>query len=260
VNRALAVDPTNVGLNRYFIYNNAKLKNPDALASIEKFMNVPDQNFITLDYIYYAQLLKDNKREQEAVIQYEKALQMESSNIAIYKELGDTYFALKEYDKAIENYNIFIEKGGNQVKGNDYIYLGLSYYNAAADEKDAVEKENYCIAGDSIFAYVVEMAPNSYFGNFWRARVQTLLDINREKGLAKPYYEAAAELLSIDTTKNTKELIECYDYLGYYYMLLYEKSKDKNDLKTSKGYWQSVIELDPTNATAIKVLKGMQGL
>jgi tetratricopeptide (TPR) repeat protein len=260
VNKALAVDPNNVRLQRYFFYNNAKLKHPEAITYAEDFMNTPDQNFISTDFIYYAQLLKEQKREQEAVVQYEKALQIDGNNALIYKELGGVYFALKQYDKAIENYTLFIQKGEKQVTGADHIFLGLSYYNAAADEQDAVKKENLCIAGDSVFASVIEMAPNSYFGHFWRARMQTLLDPSREKGLAQPYYEAAVELLSKDPTKYIKEQIECYDYLGYYYMLLHEKSKDNNDLKTSKSYWQKIIELDPENATAKKVLKGMQGL
>jgi len=260
VNKALAVDANNTAFKRYFVYNNVELKNPDALAITENFINTPNQNLIAQDYIYYAQLLKNNKREQESITQYEKVLQMDNNNVAIYKELGDIYFALNEYDKAIENYNFFIKKGNSQVKGNDYIYLGLSYYNAAANEKDAVRKESYVIAGDSVFAYVAEAAPNSYFGNFWRARVQSLLDPSREKGLAKPYYESAAELLSQDPTKNTKEQIECYDYLGYHYMLLFEKTKNNNDLKTSKKYWQKVIELDPKNSNALKVLKGIENL
>ena len=261
INKALAVDPNNVRLKRYFVYNNAKLKNPEAITYAENFMNTPDQNFISTDFTYYAQLLRDNKRDKEAITQYEKAFQMDGNNVALYKEMGETYFTLKEYDKAIENYLLFIEKGGNQVKGTDHIYLGMCYYNAATDEQDAVKKENLCMAGDSVFAGIVEMAPSNYFGHFWRARMQTLLDPNREKGLAMPYYEAAAEILSKDTTKNVKELIECYDYLGYYYMLQSEKSKNNNELlKISKSYWQKIIELDPTNATAVKVLKGMQGI
>ena len=46
-------------------------------------------------------------------------------------------------------------------------------------------------------------------------------------------------------------LIECYSYLGYYYLL-------KSDYATSKEYWNKILAIDPTNATANKSLDGIK--
>ena len=40
-------------------------------------------------------------------------------------------------------------------------------------------------------------------------------------------------------------------YLGYYYLL-------KSDYATSKEYWNKILAIDPTNATANKALDGIK--
>ena len=52
----------------------------------------------------------------------------------------------------------------------------------------------------------------------------------------------------MDSVKFRKELIESYQYLGYYYYL-------QEDNVKSKSYWQEVLFLDPKNQQAIDVIK-----
>lgn len=68
--------------------------------------------------------------------------------------------------------------------------------------------------------------PDSYMGNFWRARTNSVIDHLSTAGLAKPYYEKAIEL--IDPEKNPKQLLEAYRYMAYYYYL--QEDRD-NSLK-----------------------------
>ena len=42
-----------------------------------------------------------------------------------------------------------------------------------------------------------------------------------------------------------------YSYLGYYYLL-------KSDYPTSKEFWNKILAIDPTNATAKKALEGIK--
>ena len=68
-------------------------------------------------------------------------------------------------------------------------------------------------------------------GYFWRARVNAILDPNTELGLAKPYYEKVVEILEkTNTAERKKEMIEAYQYLGYYYYL-------KEDMTNSLIYF-----------------------
>ena len=48
------------------------------------------------------------------------------------------------------------------------------------------------MSADSVFHAIVEAAPDSYLGNFWRARANSALDPETTQGLAKPFYEEVA--------------------------------------------------------------------
>ncbi|EJW0685513.1 hypothetical protein N8K20_005103, partial [Escherichia coli] len=99
---------------------------------------------------------------------------------------------------------------------------------------------------------VAEQAPDSYLGDMWRARTHSAMDPETTEGLAKPYYEKVVDvLLAKNEPRYNSALIECYSYLGYYYLL-------KSDYATSKEYWNKILAIDPTNATANKALDGIK--
>ena len=77
------------------------------------------------------------------------------------------------------------------------------------------------------------------------------LDPETTKGLAKPFYEQTATLIEgkADPRYNSV-LIECYSYLGYYSLL-------QKDNELSLTYWNKILVIDPTNATATKAIAGI---
>jgi tetratricopeptide (TPR) repeat protein len=87
----------------------------------------------------------------------------------------------------------------------------------------------------------------------WRGRINATLDPEGKLELAKPFYEKCAELASTDATKNKKDLIEAYQYLGWLAL-----QKDKN--AEAKQYYQKVLELDPANEEAKKVVSTINKL
>ena len=101
---------------------------------------------------------------------------------------------------------------------------------------------------DTALTMLVQKVPDLAVAYFWRARVNTNFDPESKLGLAKPYYEQFIERASKDSVKFKKELIESYQYLGYYYYL-------QEDNVKSKSYWQEVLFLDPENKQAIDVIK-----
>lgn len=46
-------------------------------------------------------------------------------------------------------------------------------------------------------------------------------------------------------------LVECYSYLGYYYLVA-------NKLAESKDYWNKTLIIEPSNATAKRALDGIK--
>ena len=119
------------------------------------------------------------------------------------------------------------------------------------------------MAADSVFHSIAEAAPDSYLGNFWRARANSALDPETTLGLAKPFYEEVATLLeSKNDPHYNSALIECYSYLGYYYLLAIEnpalKAEAMANKEKSKEYWNKILAIDPANATAKRALDGIK--
>ena len=257
--QGLKEEPDNFILNRILMYNYWEQKKyEEGMKIANKFMNRKDHDFISLDHIFYARLLQENKNANEAISQYETALGLDSSRVTIYKELADLYEDMGQHDNAILNYDLYMKKNEKQVMISDYFTLGKMYYNAATslianasdneDNKQVIT--NYAREADQLFLFVAEKAPDSYLGNFWRARINAVLDPETESGLAKPYYESAINLMDKNNPKDAKNLIECYSYLGYYYYL-------QNDKDKSKEYWNKIIDIDPNNKTALDALNSM---
>ena len=93
--------------------------------------------------------------------------------------------------------------------------------------------------------------PDLAVAYFWKARVNTNFDPESKLGLAKPFYEQFIEKAAADNGKFKKELIESYQYLGYYYYLQEDNAK-------SITYWQEVLKLDPENKQATEVIKQLK--
>lgn len=101
---------------------------------------------------------------------------------------------------------------------------------------------------DTALTILAQKVPDLAVAYFWRARINTNFDPESKLGLAKPYYEQFIERASTDSVKFKKELMESYQYLGYYYYL-------QEDNVKSITYWQEVLFLDPENQQAIDVIK-----
>lgn len=252
VKQYLEKDTNHFVLRRLRMYNEFELKDTNVNSSAEKFMNETDTSkYIHYDYVYYAKVLKNKKEYEKSNKNIEKALVLDSTATDLYRTMGENYQSLNNYDKAIENYLILLEKG--RVTLGDYQVLGQTYYFAGTNitsQQDSLKRVSYLLKADSMFSVVAEKAPSKPLGNFWRARANSAIDQETTLGLAKPYYEAALALYEQDN-KDTKKIIECYSYLGYYYFV-------KNEMAKSKEYWNKILAIDPSNDTAIKALKGIK--
>lgn len=104
---------------------------------------------------------------------------------------------------------------------------------------------------DTALTSLIQKVPDLAVAYFWKARVNTNFDPESKLGLAKPFYEQFIERAATDNVKFKKELIESYQYLGYYYYLQEDNAK-------SITYWQLVLSLDPENKQATEVIKQLK--
>lgn len=256
--RALEQAPDDVVLRRLAMYDAYELKMyDDGIQAADRFFSTPaiDTACVYLDYLYYGRLLSANHHLDKAIEHYRKALLMEPSKREIWMELSDTQERMQDYSGAIESFNHYL-KTDKDVEAQDLFQLGRLYYYDASALVDSLpeislQKQGELIHADSLFAIVAERVPDSYLGNFWRARTNSLLDPETTGGLAKPYYEAALSILENKSDASIALLVECDSYLGYYYYV-------KNDFPQSRVYWNKILMIDPDNKTAQKALDGIR--
>ena len=160
-------------------------------------------------------------------------------------------------------YQKYTEETGNSEPG-DVLRLGKCFYNVACRDSVTDSRNRELMVADSLFGVVSVEVPQSYVGYFWRARVNSMLDPETEKGLARPYYEKVIEIALEQPERNKKELIESYKYLGYYYYLQADAITAKNngnplpakaEYDTAKSYFSKVIGIDPADEIASQALK-----
>ena len=265
--RAMADDSKNLVAKRIKSYTLFELKKySEGIALIQDVVNRKDtENIMQLDYEYYAKLLSQNDKDSLGLIYFFKVLKADTSKKDLYDPIAKSYDKLKKYDKAIEYYEKLIASKTAST-ATDYFMLARSCYNegnSLTNVADSAIKLKYYIKADTSFAMVISKSPLSHLGYFWRARVNTLLDPETEKGLAKPFYEKADSIMNTNPTKFKRELVETYQYLGYYYYLKGDRDKEssklfKEDNENSKLYWNKLLAIDPENSKAKEALKGIK--
>lgn len=256
-NKGLQQNAESATFNRLAMYNYVDMKRYDeALIVADVFFNkLKDVNYSSLDYRYYGALLNEQKQYEAAIEQYEKSLEMDTLQVELLSLISDAYASNNDYEKAIDAYKRYCDALEETSMQNTFQLARLYYGEGTSTDSVKVTMEMRQAAlqqADTIFAEVAIQAPESYLGNFWRARTRSAMDPETTLGLAKPYYEKTLEMLlnSDNSSRYRSQIVECYKYLGYYYLL-------QSDYSTSKDYWSKILELSPNDALAKTALEGI---
>ena len=259
VQKGLQMNSRHAAFNRLAMYNYTDLKRyEEAEKAAQAFFNASDHaDYSYLDYRYYGALLTALKKYDQAVVEYGKALEKDETQIDLWNEIANAYELNNDYVDAIAAYKKYYDLLDQDKKTPETLFqLGRLYYGEGTSSDSLTvqpaDRMAALQAADSVFAVVSEQAPGSYLGDLWRARTNSAMDPETTDGLAKPYYEEVVDvLLAKNEPRYNSALIECYSYLGYYYLL-------KSDYPASKEYWNKILAIDPTNATANKALDGIK--
>lgn len=270
INEGLKRESDNFVLNRLLMYTQNELHDyANGLLTAKHFFklrnNGNDSTYIVQDFTAYANMLKETGDLDAAIVQYQKAIELDKSQVSIYKDIASTLSSEKKNAEAAQIYAKYVATVGEAAEATDYFQLGRYYYMAASnisksdDEESLAKKLEYIAEGDKAFAKVAELIPDSHLGNFWRARIQAIADPDSKEGLGKPYYEASIQIINAKGDHNNdKELVEAYSYLSYYwYVQWIEASNAKNAAATAEAKEntklnvEKLLELDPTNNIGI---------
>lgn len=266
----LAIEPNNFVLNRLAMYVDSKTdKDEEGLIQAIKFFALPkgDNKYIVQDYMTYGELLGKAGRREDALLQYEEAIKLDSTKVSIYKDIAQSSSDADDNLNAGIFYEKYIQKADTSlVEALDYFNMGRNFYYAGNElQKDNENPQSAQISKEALtkaanaFDIVAKRVPESVLGYLWRARSYASLDPETKEGLAKPYYE---ELLEVAKTKEdgsaNSEIIEAYRYLAYYYYLQYAASKSSVDKEKVKSYSTLLIEMDPENMVATQLLDAIK--
>ncbi|MDR1681585.1 MAG: tetratricopeptide repeat protein [Prevotellaceae bacterium] len=237
----------------------------ESIRAIKDFVETTsEERLIMQDYLCYAEQLEANKHYAAAAENYKKVIQKDESKKALLHNIADLYQRDQQPDSAIRYYNLYMDFTG-QPDPAIYFQIGRNYYTMAM--ADSVNAKALYLQADSLFAMLTEIAPTSYLGFFWRARTNSALDPETTEGLAQPYYEKVIELVIDQPDRYKMQLIEAYKYFGYFHYLKADAitTQNKGNAKPAreeylkvKEYFSKVLELDPNDATALKVMEDIK--
>ena len=157
-NMGLKKNPRHAAFNRLAMYNNTDLKRfEEALKAADVFFNECDKaDYSYLDYMYYGHLLEELKKYDEAVGQYEKAVELDPTKTDLYKNISSAYEQKNDYKKAIGAYHKYYSSLEKEKQTPDLQFqLGRLYYGAGTQPDsltiNAEERKQALMSADSVF-------------------------------------------------------------------------------------------------------------
>ena len=249
--------PRNPTFNRLAMFSNYELKNYDAAKNyIHRYFNETDSaKFSEYDHYYTALIYNALNDKENAYKQYDKALELvnDSSMIKrwdILKAVADNYTQDKNFPNAIRYYRDFLQAKKNATM-TDWAGLGSLYSKQSDETEDAAGKEAALMQADGVYKDMAEkFADAAEYATYMRANINSKLDPESKKGLAKPYYEKLADMLSAKAEKSKSDinmLTTAWHYLMAYNFIV------KNDKAKAKEYAGKILEINPEYAPAQQI-------
>lgn len=264
----LQKNPTSFLMKRMVFLNQAALEQyADAEKSAIDFFNSAsaDNLFSSNDYTTYGDVLKKLGKEEEALGEYEKAVEINPDKIELLKDLSSAYSTAATattdsvkvanyHFKSAELYKKFIDKGDYST--NDLFVLAGRYQNVIATALDDSLRTIAYNKADTVINEVLERVPDDYRIAQRKARIAlTYEGKDRSTGLAVAPYNQMMEILNNDTTidenKKKEAFMEAYIYIASYYLAI-------KDSATAKSYYLKYLELDPTNEALKQYIENMK--
>ncbi|MEO8719877.1 MAG: tetratricopeptide repeat protein [Ginsengibacter sp.] len=220
-----------------------------AKQSFEKFFSVvnPD-NIGPTDYATYGKILmKFPGSEAQGMSFIEKAIEMDTiiaNKVKTITDIAKGYSSQNNFAEAGKWYGKILKIDSSFGK-TDLFYAGYNDYRGG----------NYKTA-DSIFHIYQERFPSDVYGWYLGARSKEGMDTTYQLGLARPYYE---KVIAISDTTKDKESVKSFVIPAYRYMVAYFYNI-KNQADSATTFNNKILEVDPTDATALKTKDALEAV
>lgn len=212
----------------------------NAIQNMETFISkAKDDQILSDNWLLAASLAAKFPEKQEKFDEYIKtAISMDTSQkakVEIARKAIDIFKRIPNQQK-VAQWSLELL---NMVKPAP---SKVDIYNAGFESFKA---QNYLVA-DSVFDIYKAKYPDEVYGYYWSFRSLSVVDSTMEQGLAIPDCQRFVEIAEVDKVKNKSTLITAYGYLAGY------NANVKKDFPVAISYLDKIIEIDPTNADAVK--------
>ncbi|MBN8545956.1 MAG: tetratricopeptide repeat protein [Ignavibacteria bacterium] len=219
----------------------------NAIASFDKYFSFVEQPKIkAYDYELYGKNHKKVGNDSIAVLNYIKAVDLDSTKSTLLGDVAAYYFKKKDWESAAKSYKKKeqLERGLAQ---REYYNLGMAYYFG----------KNYdagIVAFDSLLSQKADFALGYFYKALCLSQIETL--DSTKFGIAKPVFDSFIAIAGKTPDKFKTQLINAYDYMGYFYFQSQDKPEFKDTWKQNfRDAYEKILVLDPNNQGAKDNLK-----
>ncbi len=190
---------------------------------------------------YYGLALAGNKQYNEAIAQYQKALELKADDPKPLQYISEAYKEMGDEDKALEYNQQYMDKNPNAAP-TDFMKLAEIYVNKA--KKDPAKKTENIDKAINVYAKLAEKYPT--LKPFAKLQEGNTAFQNELDDKAIPAYEEVIKELEAKQcdADEVSYLKQAYQYMGFIY------NYDKQDFNLAKPYWEKLLKLDPENKYA----------
>ena len=257
VDQGLKLSPRNATFNRLGMMFNVEKKDYEAAAQyVDRLFNASDSLEATNTEYFYAGLTYSGlKQYDKAIEEYQKALDVQSEkNLikpeTILKSISDLYTEKGDYENAIRYYELYMAKN-DKATFNDHEGRATLHTKHADGLDDAAAKEAALMRADAVYADMQKRFDNNLaYILYKRANIANKLDPDQSKGLAKQHYQALIDLIAPKADKDAGD--KQILVTAYHYMMAYSLIQEK-DTEKSKEYAAKILEIRPDYTPAIEV-------
>ena len=239
--------PNNISFTRLALINTIGLEKFDeALIYGEKLIAAEGENSNSGDLCYYGLALAGNKRYEDAIAKYEKALSVDASNIMPYKYIADAYNGMGQEDKALEYSAMYLDKNPN-AKLSDYRDIADIYVNKIKKAKEADNTADIDANFNKLIAVYDQVVAKYPQAKVWSIYQKANAAFSAElDDKSIPYFTEVINILENKADRSDNEnyyLGSSYSRVGYYYWT-------KNDLEVAGPYFEKCIKVTPDDNIA----------
>lgn len=247
-NQLLASDPNNFVMQRVRMLDLAELnRNEEAAAAAESFFKLPQKGAFTFrpnDHLNYASVLEKLGQDSLALIQYEKAVEVDPSRADNLKNLSAAYTKNQKFMLAAESFDQYIALSENPSL-TDYLQASGRWLNAASHAADSIEAiasaEKGLMAINKVIEGASQIAPEYYQrqGALNYIKAGSKADQNVFDSFSKVVEVLDADPANADPNNSANKLnlySIAYLYLGSYYQELGDTENQNAMYKKSDNY------------------------